>query len=337
MYIVKDDNSDVVRLTFDLDGSLDTDDGNVIQHSLTIDDIATLDIQNLWNITNRVDNNNNPIVGALVNSAVYESSSQSTNSPLRSLYLTDRGYVVSNQSLTPGSDLSSAAISSHNSLIEFGREFTLLSSDFTSLSGTQTVHAVLRNLSNSDDLNNSKIVTDGYQIVITDTADADNIMLKTFSASGEHLSDQTLSINNSDDTLLIRSLEFWSNEDLNSDGQIGHVLTSNGTPLPTNGNNGIKSVYQTNDGLLLSSSATHAEATITLDNTSSSERDIVTANGPSLVLLTNSDGFTPYQPDIEGGFELLAARDIRSDIVSLVEGYEVYKDSTSGDIHSVSF
>ena len=111
-------------------------------------------------------------------------------------------------------------------------------------------------------------------------------MLKTFSASGEHLSDQTLSINNSDDTLLIRTLEFWSNEDLNSDGQIGHVLTSNGTQLPTNGNNGIKSVYQTNDGLLLSSSATHAEATITLDNTSSSERDIVTANGPSLVLLT---------------------------------------------------
>ena len=149
-------------------------------------------------------------MGALVDSAVYESPSQVTNSPLRSLYLTDRGFVVSNQSLTPGSDLSSASISSHSSFFEFGREFTLLSSDFTSLSDTQTVQAVLRDLSNSDDLNESKILTDGYQIVITDTADADSILLKTFSASGEHLSDQILNTNNSDDTLLIRP-QFWSN------------------------------------------------------------------------------------------------------------------------------
>ena len=173
---------------------------------------------------------------------------------MRSLYLTDRGYVVSNQSLTPGNDLSSQSVSSHSSLFEFGREFTLLSSDFAALSGTQTVHAVLRNLINSNDPT-SKILTDGYQIVIGDSADSDNIILKTFSASGEHISDQTLNINNSDDTLLIRTLEFWSNQDLNSDGQIGHILTTTGTSLPANNNSGIKSVYQTNDGLLLSTSA----------------------------------------------------------------------------------
>ena len=59
---------------------------------------------------------------------------------------------------------------------------------------------------------------------------------------------------------------------------------------------------------------------------------------PGLVLLTNSDGLSPYQPDFEGGYVLLTAREIRSDSASLVEGYEAYiKDSSSGDIHSLSF
>ena len=41
LYIVKDDNSDVVRLTFDLDGNLDTDDDDNGQYSLSADEIAT--------------------------------------------------------------------------------------------------------------------------------------------------------------------------------------------------------------------------------------------------------------------------------------------------------
>ena len=50
---------------------------------------------------------------------------------------------------------------------------------------------------------------------------------------------------------------------------------------------------------------------------------ILSANGPGLVLLTTLMGLS-FQPDIEGGFDLLAAREIRSDNASLVEGWGIH-------------
>ena len=271
-------------------------DGNVNSYTFLLDGqqqglektLSSSEIDKI-NVKEALDLLSTGTIGAKVTTEIFNPSStggySSHDSQTRYIYDSADGVIISKNALTVGSDLSNSSSFTTIPADDInGPEFTLINNTELDLTTGEAVVGVRRTIKGNSNT--------GFELIIGKTNESQKRILKVDNDGTPLTTDSNSTINPTD--IHYKLLELSTGIDLNGDGRNGFSIAQSDIANQNAYNELNRRVSLTDDNEIILSRELLPTGSLNKDNLTPSFLRFDNWNGPGVVVLTDSNGNTPF-------------------------------------------